>query len=111
MSKDYRVYLEDMLEAITNINNYTASMTLETFCADRRTIDAVVRNLEIIGEATKRIPKDIKAKYYAVEWQKIVGLRNILIHQYFGIDLEIIWDIVRNKLPKFEEQIRNIYKE
>jgi len=70
--------------------------------------DGVVRNLEIIGEAVKNIPEDVKKNYTYVEWRKIAGLRDILIHAYFGIDLEVIWDIIKNKVPKLKEMIEEI---
>ncbi len=107
MSRDYKVYLEDILEAIGRIRTYTAGMSADSFAADNKTLDAVLRNLEVIGEAVKRIPDAIRAQHEEVEWKKIAGLRDILIHQYFGIDAEIIWDVVHNKLPVLERQIRD----
>src|SRR4051794_5610048 len=102
MPRDYKVYLEDVLEAIRKIHRYTMDLSQEAFSGDERTIDAVVRNLEVIGEAIKKAPVKIRSKYPEVEWKKIAGLRDILIHEYFGIDIDIIWDIVRNKLPELE---------
>ncbi len=107
MSRDYKVYLEDILEAIGKIRTYTADMSADSFAADNKTLDAVLRNLEVIGEAVKRIPDDIRSQHEQVEWKKIAALRDILIHQYFGIDAEIIWDVVQNKLPELERQIRD----
>ena len=111
MPRDYKVYLEDILEAIGKIRRYTERLSLEKFAEDEKTIDAVARNLEIIGEAIKKIPGDIRANYPAIEWKKIAGLRDILIHEYFGLNIEIIWDVVQNKLPALEKQIRSISKE
>ena len=72
---------------------------------DRRTRDAVVRNLEIIGEAVKKLPAQTKRDHPEVEWKKIAGLRDILVHDYFGIDMDIVWDVVQNKLPVLSEQV------
>lgn len=72
--------------------------------------DGVIRNLEIVGEAVKNIPQTIKTKHPKVEWKKIAGLRDILIHEYFGINLEIVWDIVKNKIPQLKKDIKDILK-
>lgn len=111
MSRDYKVYLEDILEAVNKIIQYTTGMSLEEFSRDAKTIEAVVRNLEIIGEAAKHVPKHIRVKNPDIEWKQIAGLRDILIHEYFSIDLDIIWDIIRNKLPVLESKINQIIKD
>ncbi|OGW72652.1 MAG: hypothetical protein A2Y02_02895 [Omnitrophica bacterium GWA2_52_12] len=108
MPRDYKVYLDDILLAIQRIQTYTAGYTKEKFCDDMRTIDAVVRNLEVIGEAVKHIPQEIRNQRTEIEWRKIGSLRDILAHEYFGVDLEIIWDVVANKIPGLEEQIRKL---
>lgn len=111
MPKDYKIYLQDIIECIENIKDYTSDFSLEDFCNDRKTIDAVIRNLEIIGEAARRLPEEIRKKYPIVEWHKIISLRNILIHEYPGIDLETIWDIIENKLSLLQEQVNAILKD
>ena len=98
MPRDYRLYLEDMLEAITRIERYTIRIDLAAFQSDEMRVDAVVRNLEIIGEAAKHIPQLQRDQAPAVAWRKIAGLRDIVAHQYFGINLAIIWDVVTNHL-------------
>lgn len=108
MPRDYKTSLEDIIEAIGKIDRYATGYTRETLAADDKTLDAVIRNLEIIGEAVKNIPDDIRASYPEVEWKRIAGLRDILIHQYFGIDHDIIWDILQNKLPTLATQIKRI---
>jgi uncharacterized protein with HEPN domain len=111
MSRDYKVYLEDILEAIQKIQIYTATFSRQIFFDDKKTIDAVARNLEIIGEAIKKLPEDLRSRYPEVDWKKIAGLRDILVHEYFGIDVEIIWDIIQNKLPLLAKQIKSILTE
>ena len=108
MSRDYSVYLEDILEAIQKIQQYIEGLSINTFSRDSKTLDAVVRNLEVIGEATKRIPEEIRSKYPGIEWKKIAGLRDMLIHEYFGINVEIVWDILQIKLPVLEKEVKKI---
>lgn len=106
MPRDSRVYLEDILGAVDKIRRYTHRLSKESFAGDDKTLDAVVRNLEVIGEAVKQLPAEVRAREPGIDWQKIAGLRDVLIHQYFGIDLDILWDIVQNKLPPLETAVR-----
>jgi len=106
MPRDSRVYLEDMLEATRKIMAYTGNFSKAAFLEDEKTIDAVVRNLEIIGEAVKKIPEDLRSQHPALEWKKMAGLRDILIHEYLGLDAEIVWDIVKNKIPLLDREVR-----
>src|SRR5207247_6020672 len=98
MPRDFRVYLEDILGAISKIRRYTDGLSKQGFAADEKTLDAVIRNLEVIGEAVKQLPADLRARQPGLDWQKIAGLRDILIHQYFGIDVDILSDIFEYKL-------------
>ena len=95
MHRDYRLYLEDIIEAIRKIKEYTDKTDFSTFSKDTKTQDAVVRNLEIIGEASGRIPEKVRQLAPGIEWRKIVGIRNVLSHEYFGISLPIVWDVVK----------------
>lgn len=108
MPRDSRVYLEDILEAIARIQRYTRGLSREAFANDEKTVDAVVRNLEVIGEAVKQLPADIRSRAASVDWPKIAGLRDILIHQYFGVDVEILWDVVETKLSGLETAVRSL---
>ncbi|GIK42633.1 MAG: DUF86 domain-containing protein [Chloroflexota bacterium] len=111
MSRDYKLYLADILEAIRKIESYTQGLSLLEFGQDEMRVDAVMRNLEIIGEATKNIPVGVRQKYPAVEWRKIAGLRDVAIHAYFTIDLRIIWDIVENKLPGLQHDVATMLEQ
>ena len=106
MPRDFEVYLEDILQAIAKSRSYVAGETRASLAQDSMRIDAVIRNLEIIGEAAKMIPESIRIEYPNVEWKKIAGLRDILAHHYFEVDLDIVWDIVQNKLPELERDLR-----
>jgi len=100
--------IEDIWEAIEKIERFTKDMTLESFQCDEKTTDAVVRNLEIIGEAAGRLPEDFIDRNSEIEWGKIVGLRNRIVHEYFGVDLQIIWQILKKDLPAFKKSLKNI---
>lgn len=106
MPRDYKVYLEDMAEAIAKIHDYLSGLGWPEASKDPKTHDAVVRNLEIIGEAAKNLPPEFKDTEPNIDWRKIGGFRDILAHQYFGIDDAIIGDIIENKLPALESVVR-----
>lgn len=102
------MYLEDILTSINRINEYLQEYSFIQFREDHKTVDAVIRNLEIIGEASKNVPKEIKGKYPNIPWAEMYLLRNKVSHEYFGIDYEIIWDVVTNYLPQNKLQIEEI---
>lgn len=108
MSRGYKVYLQDIIEAIKKIEKYTKGMSYSRFKKNGQTVDAVVRNLEIIGEAAKNVPREFRVKHNNIEWRKIAGLRDILIHDYFGIDLDILWDVIQNKLSNLKKDVSRI---
>jgi uncharacterized protein with HEPN domain len=110
MSRDYRLYLDDILEAIKQIRSYIEGLDEKSFVNNRKTQDAVVRNLEIIGEAAKSLPDSFKGVASEIDWRKITGMRNILVHEYFGINLPIIWDVVQNKLDLLEAACQKLFK-
>jgi uncharacterized protein with HEPN domain len=97
--------LEDIIEAIEKIQAYIVGLDFDSFVVDAKTIDAVVRNLEIIGEAARQLPKDFIEKNAHIPWYKIIGIRNRIIHEYFGVDITIIWQIVQRDLHKVADDI------
>lgn len=109
MSKrDPSLLLEDINAAINKIERFIAGMSKEGFMADDKTIDAVVRNLEIIGEAARQMPEAFKESSKSIPWDQITGLRNRIVHDYFGLDLEIIWFIITCDLPDLKKNIQKI---
>lgn len=108
MRRPYLLYLEDILASANKILIYTGDGSFEEIFRDEMRLDAIVRNFEIIGEATGHIPQEIRDKYQAVEWTKISDFRNVLAHEYFGIDYEIMWDVIKNKLPGLKAQVSSI---
>ncbi len=109
MSKrQVKLYVEDINTAIEDIKSFTKDLTFGKFKRNKLVIDAVVRNLEVIGEAAKHIPKEVKNKHPEIAWRKIESMRNRIIHEYFNVDLEIVWDTIQKDLTILKEQIKNI---
>jgi len=94
-SRNHIHYLEDMLESMRRIQRYTEGISFEEFTLSTLKTDAVIRNLEIIGEASKNVPESLKSKYPEIPWRSMYGLRNYMVHEYFGVDLNNIWKIIR----------------
>ena len=97
-----RVRLEDLKQAMARIRQYTADLTYDHFINDEKTMDAVLRNLEVIGEAARNLPEQPRSKYPDVEWHRMIGLRSIISHEYFGVDMQIIWEIATRNVPEAE---------
>lgn len=110
MPRDPRIYVEDILEAIRRIESYTEGMDLAAFAKNAMAVDAVVRNLEILGEAAGRIPVEIRTGSREIEWRKIIALRNVLAHEYFGIHTKIVWDVIVDKLAPLKRACQEILK-
>jgi uncharacterized protein with HEPN domain len=98
-------YLDDILEASRRIERYVGDVTFSEFCADTMRMDAIIRNFEVIGEAVKNLPDDLKENNPDTDWRKIAGFRDVLSHAYFGINPTILWDNARNRLPLLEAGI------
>jgi uncharacterized protein with HEPN domain len=100
--------VEDLWEAIEKIERYVSGLNHDNFVKDEKTVDSVVRNLEIIGEAANRLPDSFKTQHSEIEWRKIIGLRNRVVHEYFNIDVEIVWEIIEKDLPIFKSKLSPI---
>ena len=109
--REWKLYVEDILESLDLVEQYVEGMDFDEFRKSRKTVDAVVRNLEIIGEASKFVPDRIKDKYRDVDWKGIVGLRNRIAHRYFDISLNVVWYIIQNELSPLNEYMRRILEE
>jgi len=97
--------LEDMLESMDKIERYTRGLSFQQFLSDDKSVDAVVRNLEIIGEAANRLPHDFRAAHPEIEWIQIAGLRHRIVHEYFGVDLNLVWQILSFDLPNLKSKL------
>ena len=106
--RDADLLIEDILAAIEKIERYVHGLSRDGFMADDKTVDATVRNLEIIGEAARQVPDDFTAAHPSVPWRRIAGLRNRIVHDYVGLDLEIIWEVIQTDLPQLKSQLATL---
>lgn len=107
-SRNLLLLLDDILQSAEKILRYTSGFTYTTFLEDERTLDAVIRNFEIIGEASNRLPEELREQHSSVDWHRVRGFRNRIVHDYMGIDYAIVWNIITNFLPDLVKQVSDI---
>jgi uncharacterized protein with HEPN domain len=105
VSRDIRLYLDDILQCCDKVGRFTLGLSFDQFRSSDMVVDAVTRNLELIGEATKAVPEGIRSKYADVPWRKMTGLRDIVVHSYFRVDIQLLWDIVQRDVPVVRQKI------
>jgi uncharacterized protein with HEPN domain len=110
MVKDDLAYIDHILDCIRKINEFSQGLSLKEFKSNELVQDAIVRNIEIIGEASKKISKDTKHTYYKIPWKEIAGMRDKLIHDYLGVDVEVVWNTIHKDIPTLDKLIREIKK-
>jgi uncharacterized protein with HEPN domain len=103
-------YIDHILDCIRKINKFSRGLSLEDFRNSELVQDAIIRNIEIIGEASKKISKDTKLTYYKVQWKEIAGMRDKLIHDYLGVDVDVVWKTIKEDIPALKKQISEIIK-
>jgi len=106
--RDWKFRISDILEAIRDSFEITRGMDFETFSQDKRTMKAVLYNLAVIGEAARKVPAEVIARYPAIPWREMGDMRNVVIHKYFGIDRNILWETINNELPPLENRLKDI---
>ncbi|MBI3051733.1 DUF86 domain-containing protein [Candidatus Woesearchaeota archaeon] len=111
MKREYGDYIQDIIDSIKETEEFTKEWSFDDFKEDKKTINAVIRSLEIMGEAAKKIPDDIRKKYPKIPWKEMAGIRDKLIHEYHGVDLEIIWKVVKEELPPIKPNIIKLLNE
>ena len=109
--REYKDYLHDILDAVNDAESFVEGLSFEQFENDRKTLNAVVRSLEIIGEAAKNIPADMREKYGKVPWKKMTGMRDKVIHAYFGVNTKTLWNTVKNDLPPLKQLVQKMLKD
>jgi uncharacterized protein with HEPN domain len=107
-TRDWRLYADDIIGSCGKVRRFIAGMTYEMFVADERTRDAVIWNLEVIGEAAKNLPDKVIAKAPEVEWRKVRGMRDVIAHGYFGLDMKVVWDTAKAKLDELDTAVRKL---
>ena len=106
--RDFADYINDIIESCQDILVFTKGFSPEKFIKDKKTMNAVIRSLEVIGEASKKVPEDIKRKYSKIPWKQMAGMRDKLIHEYFGVDKEMVWQVIEKHIPSILPLVKKI---
>ncbi len=109
--RNQNIYLHDIIEAMKKIEEFVEGLTFEEFQKDDKTSSAVIRKFEILGEATKNISDDVRKKFSEIPWKEMAGMRDKLIHSYFGIDYKLVWSTIKNSIPKVKTVLKKILEE
>ncbi|MCD6447653.1 MAG: DUF86 domain-containing protein [Thermoplasmata archaeon] len=111
MKRTYKDYILDILISIREIEDFIADMNFEEFVKDRKTVNAVIRSLEVMGEAVKKIPPEIRDRHPEIPWKYIAAMRDKLIHEYHGVDLEIVWEVIEKEIPPLKPKFEKVLEE
>lgn len=111
MRRIYSDYIKDILNSINETEEFVEGMGFKEFVADQKTVNAVIRSLEVLGEAAKNIPDSLRKEYPEIPWAKMAGMRDKLIHEYFGVDLEIVWQVIHKDLPPLKPHIKKVLQD
>ncbi|MBN3033354.1 MAG: DUF86 domain-containing protein [Candidatus Saganbacteria bacterium] len=111
MKRNYRIFVKDILDSITAIERFVGKLGYNKFSKDDKTVSATIRKLEIIGEAAKNTPSFVKEKQPEIDWKSMAGMRDKLIHDYFGVDMEILWAVIKKDLPQIKPLIKQLLKD
>ena len=109
--RDYLDYVQDIIDSIIDMEKFIGEMDFNDFSQDKKTLNAVVRSLEVIGEAAKKIPESLRKKYQKLPWKEMAKMRDKLIHGYFGVDIEIVWKVVKDEIPPLKPLIDQVLKD
>lgn len=111
MSRNVLLYMRDIMDNMRDVEEFIQGMSYEQFAVDKRTVNAVLRSIEVIGEATKNVPDDVRAGYPQIPWKEMAGMRDKVIHFYFGVDKEIIWLVAKDRIPALQPLIESIVRD
>lgn len=110
MSRDISLYFKDILQNMQEAEEFIRGLSREQFAADKKTLNAVLRSIEVIGEAAKNVPEDVRARHPLVPWKEMAGMRDKVIHFYFGVDVETVWLVIKDRIPSIRPVIEQIFR-